>query len=188
MSRAATSLIAIRLRDAWANAIAAFEGRLVGLGLRGPPCVRRAAAHWRNGVTYVHAMGRRPSGASVQMPPVLRFEIGASAPEIGTAVLQSLAAYREGVSHPHARSLAAKARFLDFLRLLDARTNAEMMKGGKLVSVESTSDAIRLMPWRNAGARHGFTGMPLEAVLELPADASPGDLGKALAEAFARCG
>ncbi|WP_029908215.1 hypothetical protein [Caulobacter sp. UNC358MFTsu5.1] len=182
-----TRMAALRIQNARADLVAAVMRVRARLGLLPPPQVRHAAAHWRKGVTYVHAMGASVAGVHHHMPPVQRFEADADAAEIGAAVLAGLAAYRERLRFPPADSPAAKARYLDFLKLLDARTNAEMAKGGKFVTIEGAADTLRFTPWRNEGARRGFSGMPPETNLELPADASLEDLGKALAEAFARC-
>jgi hypothetical protein len=187
MTLVITSLAAIRLQDARTSIVAAFMGVLARFKLFPSPRVRHAAAHWRRGVTYVHAVGKTAAGVRTHMPPVQRRETSATYAEVGAAVRESLAAYRERVRFPHARSQADKTRYQDFLGLLDAKTNAEMMKGGKLVSIQSTPDAIRFTPRRNEGARRGFSGLPPEADLELPAAASLDDLGRALAEAFARC-
>lgn len=187
MSRLASPLIAVRIGNARADIVAAVMRLRARLGLLSPPQVRHAAAHWRGGVTYVHAVARSPHGVRHHTPPVLRFEAEAASAEVGAAVLASLAAYREWVRFPHANSQTAKARYQDFLRRLDVRTNAEMAKGGKLVSIEGMADTIRFTPWRNEGARRGFSDLSPDADLEIAADASLEELGEALAEAFARC-
>lgn len=184
-----TDLAAIKRQQAWARLRRTPRHLLGWIGLLPPPKMRHAAAHWRNDVTYVHAQLQiAVSGVNVFRPPVARFEADSPPAAVGAAVLESLAAYRAWARYPDLRSEAAKALFHDFLQQLDAKTNAQMMKGAKLVSISKDGHVIRLKPWRNAGARRGFEDMPSEVGIELPADASHEAIGEALAEAFARCG
>jgi hypothetical protein len=186
MSLTITTLFQVRLRNARATLSTVPYWLLARLGLLKPK-VRHASGYWRKGVIYIHAKDGLTTGGRLDRPPVTRFGAGAEPAAIGTAILETLAAYRGWVRGPNFRSGAYKTRRLAFLRLLDAKTNAEFMKGGKLVSIESAPDGIRMSPWRNEGARRGFSGMPSETVVELPARSDPEDLGKALIEAFARC-
>ena len=187
MSLVITPLFEVRLRNAWTTLRTIPYWLLARLGLL-KPRVRQASGYGRKGVIYIHAKDGLTMGGQLDRPPVASFGAGAEPAAIGTAILDMLALYRGWVLGPKFRSEAYKTQRLAFLRRLDAKTNADFMNCGKLVSIESGPDGIRMSPWRNEGARRGFGGMPPETVVELSGLASPEDLGKALTEAFARCG
>lgn len=176
----------VRLHEAWWRLLLIPRRLLARLGLL-KPRVRHAVGYWRAGVTYVHAEEELGPGHLRAKPPAARFESDASSAAIGRAIHEALAAYRIWVAAPHVRSAAYKAWLAGYFATLDATTNAQVMKGSKSVGITLENGIIRFHPWRNEGARMGFTPMPPEAAIELPADAAPHDLGQALVDAFTRC-
>jgi hypothetical protein len=187
MTLVITTPFKVRLRDAWANLLTIRFWLLARLGLLKPK-VRQATGYWRKGVTYVHPQDELVPGHLQGRPPAAKFASDAPPAAVGAAIHEALGNYRIWVRAPHVRSAAYKAWFKTYLGMLDARTHAEVMKASKLVGIAKENGVVSFHPWRNEGARRGFTPMPPATVVEAPADASPDDLGRALAEAFARCG
>lgn len=112
----------------------------------------------------------------------IRLASGASPGELGQAIRDALAVSRRDIANPPRDTDAARP----LLEMLGLRDYATYARGTRSVGVRTADtpdgEQIKITPKRNGGPRTGFT--PLKEHRVVFSYDSPGQLGKAVIEAF----
>jgi hypothetical protein len=144
--------------------------------------MKAAIAYAKGSKILVRAQSRTAAGVWIEDGPCAVVPLDAPDEALGTAVMSGLSRSRARVQHPRSGA--------DIVAPLvtagDERSYDEFGRGARCVLVESEAD-YRLIPTKNASGKGGGFVDLSQAVIEMPASANEGELGKALRDAFGRC-
>ncbi|MGD9723221.1 MAG: contact-dependent growth inhibition system immunity protein [Pirellulales bacterium] len=146
--------------------------------------MKRASAYLRTNGWFLSAVSRTTVGIGMDTPPRIKVEANASDATLGEAVLQALSGSREGVPHPDPKT--ADRSFDEMLDLAGVKSWAAFAKNALNVGTETDGEWLVIEPWKNEGAKRGFTQIANRNV-RVRADASPSEIGAALKSAIELC-
>ena len=138
--------------------------------------MKAATIYERKGQLYVHSSSKTTAGVWVIDAPVLAADKG-NAGEVGRAILECLAASREGVPHP----TSFTNLFDPVLDLAGVKSFGTFVKSAKCVEVETSDDStVILIPTRNEGVDDGFAPLPNKTKAALDSDEALGSAAVAV--------
>jgi hypothetical protein len=141
--------------------------------------MQSAEIYKRGTKMIVHPTSYTIYGLGISAPPIEVFDASISPADLGLAVVEALGASRSEVPHP--TDFPALAR--PFYDAAGVKSWSAFVKGSLSCTVDLDGSSLHINPWKNEGARKGFTPLPQQR-LTLPASSPVEMLGQAVLDAL----
>ncbi len=136
----------------------------------------------RGDTWYFEPYSRAITGLWVATPPLLRLDKDASAKHKYEAAMEALNSSQEGIPLPSDEEDPSAP----FLAMAKTNSWAAFMKTSRVIDVELHNGRLTITPQRRLRRPAGALEPISERALDLPADASPEEIVKAMDEAMSR--